>query len=85
LQSWLSVGAAYLSFAHKNNFYFNTGSIGHGGYMVSYNSYSWHHTQSNLNSNYIHPFAYNQGDIVSITINPASQKIIFEKEGISAY
>ncbi len=53
--------------------------------MVSYNSYSWHHTQSNLNSNYIHPFAYNQGDIVSITINPASQKIIFEKEGISAY
>ena len=76
LSSWLSIGVAYLSFAKKNNYYFNTGSVGHGGYMISFNGYTWHHTDSSLNSNYT-SFSYNQGDTVIITINPQSSKIIF--------
>jgi len=67
-----------MSFAKKANFYFNTGSIGHGGFLLSYNGYSWHHTDSSLNSNYV-TFNFAQGDTVSLTINPATKKLIYER------
>jgi hypothetical protein len=76
LSSWLSIGVAYLSFAKKASYYFNTGSLGHGGFLISYNGYSWHHTDSAHNSNYV-TFSFAQGDTVSVTINPATKKITF--------
>lgn len=84
ITSWLSLGVAYLSFGEKANYYFNTGSVGHGAYMVSYNSYTWHHTDPNLNSAYV-TFSFAQGDTVSVTINPSTSRIIFEREGTPAY
>ena len=78
LSSWLSLGVCYHSFAKKANYYFNTGSIGHGGFLISYNGYSWHHTDTSLNSNVV-AFNFAQGDTIVITINPSTKKILFEK------
>lgn len=80
LMSWLSIGVAYASFAKKANYYFNTGAIGHGGYLISNNGYSWHHTDSALNSFY-EQWNFVQDDVVSVTIDPKAKKIIFQKEG----
>lgn len=79
LMSWLSVGVAYLSFAKTANYYFNTGSIGHGGYLISNNGYSWHHSDSALNSFY-EQWSYVQNDIVIVTVDPKRKMVIFDKE-----
>jgi hypothetical protein len=84
LSSWLSVGVAYVGIARKANFYFNTGSLGHGGFLLSYNGYSWHNSDSSLNSNYV-TFNYTQGDTLTVTINPSSHTITYEKEGSPPY
>jgi hypothetical protein len=78
------VGAAYLSFGTKGNYFFSTGAVGHGAYMLSYNGYSWHHSNSDLNSINV-PFTYAQNDVVSVTIQPALGKIVFEREGTASY
>lgn len=78
LMSWLSLGVVYDSFAKKANYYFNTGSVGHGGYLISNNGYSWHHSDSTMNSHY-QQWSYVQGDTVIITIDPKKKMIIFEK------
>ncbi len=76
--SWISIGIVYLSFAKKANFYFNTGLVGHGGYLLSNNGYSWHHTDSTLNSFYCQ-WNFVMGDIVSVTVDPKKKIIIFSQ------
>eukprot|EP00919_Chromeraceae_sp_WS-2016_P043050 GHVR01102922.1.p1 GENE.GHVR01102922.1~~GHVR01102922.1.p1 ORF type:complete len:107 (+),score=2.50 GHVR01102922.1:781-1101(+) len=79
VNSWLSVGIAYKSFAEKANYYFNTGSLNHGGYLVSNNGYSWHHTDLSKNSFYCQ-WTFKQGDTILITVDPKNKIINFVKE-----
>lgn len=55
--SYMSIGVAYLSVVKKNSFVLDTGDIGHGAYVLSYQGYSFHHSDPDLNS-YYHSFVF---------------------------
>jgi hypothetical protein len=74
----MSVGVAYLSIVKKNNFVQTTGDIGHGTFVLSYQGYSFHHSNYDLNSFY-HTFIFKDEEIITVTINTQTQNILFEK------
>jgi hypothetical protein len=78
LNSWVTVGVAYSRFASQSSFIFNTGDVGHGSFMMSYDGYSMHHSDPNLNSKNT-SFSYALNEVVIVTINPKTKKIIFSK------
>jgi hypothetical protein len=52
LTSWISVGVCFGNIVKNNKYYFNTGSTGHGAYVISNDGYTWHHSNYSLNSFY---------------------------------
>jgi hypothetical protein len=48
----MSIGIAYKSIVKKNNFTLNTSDIGHGVVMLSFQGYSFHHSDTAMNSYY---------------------------------
>ena len=65
--SWISLGVGYLNYVKKSNYYFNTGSTGHGGFLISNNGYTWHHSDSSFNSYYA-SWDFTEGDVVTVTV-----------------
>jgi hypothetical protein len=53
--------------------------VGHGGYTLSNDGYSWHNVDSSLNSHY-HGWNFTQGDIVIMTFDPKAKTIKYSKE-----
>ena len=74
----MSVGVAYLSIVKKSNFLHAKGDIGHGTFVLSYQGYSFHHSDPELNSFY-HTFVFKDEEIITVTVNTQTQRILFEK------
>ena len=78
LTSWISVGVCHQNIVKNAQYYFNTGSIGHGAYVISNDGYTWHHSNTALNS-YYNGWTFEQGDTITILVNPRSKTIKFHK------
>jgi len=63
LMSWICIGICYKNIIQAANYYFNTDECGHGAFMISNDGYSWHHTDSTLQSFY-HQWSFVQGDVI---------------------
>ena len=79
LTSWISLGICHENIVKNALFYFNTGSIGHGAYVISNDGYTWHNTSSALNSFY-NGWSFEQNDIITVIVNPRSKMIKFHKQ-----
>ncbi len=79
LNSWINLGVCVKSKAQSTSYYFNTEDIGHGGYTISNDGYSWHNTDSASNSFY-HGWGFVQGDVVTMVYDPKSKSIKYSKE-----
>lgn len=59
-----------------------TDETGHGCYHMSYDGYSWSDLHSEHNSKYT-SWSFNQGDTVTVEVNPKQKKVKFIKNGDS--
>lgn len=81
--SWMCIGVAYLGLARSKSFVLSTGDLGHGAYVLSYQGYSFHSSDVEMNS-YYHSITYTEGDIVTVTVNTIARSVRFEIEGKAA-
>lgn len=44
LSGWIGLGICLKQVVSNCQFKFNSGSTGHGSYMISFNGYSWSHS-----------------------------------------
>jgi hypothetical protein len=72
------VGVAYAAIIRKASYQLNTSNIGHGAYMASFQGYCFHNDDTALNSQ-IHDFTFLEGDVITVTVNSSSERILFEK------
>jgi hypothetical protein len=72
------VGICHEKIVSNSNYYFNTGTIGHGAYVISNDGYSWHHSSSSMNA-FVNNWTFNQGDVVHICWDPQSKLIKYTK------
>lgn len=83
LTSWITIGVCHEKIAKDASFYFNTGSTGHGAYVISNDGYSWHHTTSSLNS-YYNNWMFQQNDVVTVVWDPKAKLLKYSKNGDNA-
>jgi|LakMenEpi03Aug12_release.lakeMendotaPanAssembly.Ray.scaffolds.fasta_scaffold123066_1 hypothetical protein len=76
--SWICIGICYKNIIQAANYYFNTDDCGHGAFLISNDGYSWHHTDSTLQSFY-HQWNFVQGDVLILTIDPKKKVLKYEK------
>lgn len=77
LASYVTVGICNLD-KIASNYEFNTGEAGHGSYQISFDGYMWGDSNSSINSQYT-GWYFNQGDKVTLEINPKTKKLKFYK------
>lgn len=76
--SWTSVGVAFGDVMKKFNYAAQTTDIGSGLIAVSNSGYAFHHTDSAFHNNYL-SWTFQTGDILKVTVKPASKIITFER------
>lgn len=81
--AWMCVGVAYLGLVKKNNFVLTTNDLGHGAYVMSYQGYSLHNSDPEMNSFY-HSFTFAEGDELTVSVNTSTRSVRFEREGKEA-
>lgn len=79
----MCIGVAYLSLVKSKNFVLTTSDLGHGAYVMSYQGYSFHNSDPEMNS-YYHSYTFAEGDIMTVSVNTTTRSIRFEKEGKEA-
>lgn len=77
--NWVAVGMCHKNIVVSKNYGFNFSSIGHGGYMVSANGGSWSNSKYEQN-NSVKAFKFATNDIVTMTVDMNTKKILFKKK-----
>ena len=63
LVGWIGVGLCIRKMIIDFGYKFNSGIIGHGSYMISFNGYTWSHHES-LNNAKCQSYNFSTGDII---------------------
>lgn len=79
LNCYITVGVSVKNKV-EGNYQIVTDNMGHGCYHMSYDGYSWSDTDSSVNNQYA-SWYFNQGDKVTVEVNPKEKKIMFIKNG----
>lgn len=74
--SWIGLGICNKQHVKNASYYFNTDDIGHGSYLMTNDGYSWHHTDSSINSQ-IQNVLFQTNDVVIMTFDPKKKTIKF--------
>ncbi len=74
--SWTSVGVAFGDVVKKFNYAAQTTDLGSGLIAISNSGYSFHHTDPTFHNNYL-SWTFQTGDILKVTVKPASKIITF--------
>lgn len=79
LSCYITLGVSIKSKV-EGNYQIITDNTGHGCYHMSYDGYSWSDSDSSVNNQYA-SWYFNQGDKVTVEVNPKEKKIMFIKNG----
>lgn len=74
--SWIGIGICYKQLAQDASYYFNTDDIGHGGFLLTNDGYSWHHSDNSINSQ-IQTVSFTTNDIIILTYDPKRKILKF--------
>lgn len=81
LSSYVTVGIAKKNKV-EGQYEFISSGLGHGSFQVSFDGYVWSDSDSAVNEQYS-GWYYNQGDTVTVEMNPKTKKLKFTKNSDS--